>query len=153
MYVFESFPRKPHESLVNRSIRTLLPELRAFLFVKTGLLQHWNLAATKADAVVREVEEQASSVLDWVANAVAGEAAEPLLSWEVRVEELRASVQIEEEKARNRNDRQKNIEMRLCGSLLDLATHLARRTRLNLALEAGGEEAVGGWLIGTIVTK
>src|SRR5271156_565590 len=58
MYAFESFPKKPQESLVNCSIRMLSPELRAFLFVKTGLLQHGNLAAPEPDALVREVEEQ-----------------------------------------------------------------------------------------------
>jgi multidrug resistance protein MdtO len=58
MYAFESFPKKPNESLVNRSIRTLSPELRAFLFVKTGLLQHRNLAAAEPDALVREVEDK-----------------------------------------------------------------------------------------------
>ena len=47
LYAFESFPKKPHESLVNRSIRTLLPELRAFLLVKTGLLQHRTLAQAR----------------------------------------------------------------------------------------------------------
>src|SRR5271168_2184722 len=70
MYAFESFPKKPRESLVNRSIRTLSPELRAFLFVKTGLLQHRNLTADEPDALIREVEEQASSVLRSLANAI-----------------------------------------------------------------------------------
>jgi len=35
--------------------------------------------------------------------------------------------------------------------LLGLASYLEWRTRLTLALEAGGEEAVGNWPIGTIV--
>src|ERR1700722_4466326 len=151
MYAFESFPKKPNESLVNRSIRTLSPELRAFLFVKTGLLQHRNLAGAEPDALVQEVEEQASSVLRGLANAIEDEAAEQLSSWNVRAEELRARVQIEEEKSTDGKDRQKNIEMRLCGSLLSLASHLEWRTRLNFALEAGDQKMVGNWPIGTIV--
>jgi multidrug resistance protein MdtO len=150
MYAFESFPKKPHESLVNRSIRTLTPELRAFLFVKTGLLQHRNLADAEPDALVREVEEQASTVLRGLANAIEGETAQPLTSWNLHAVELRARVQIEEEKSRNEKDRNKHIEMRLCGSLLGLASYLEWRTRLNIALEAGDQEAVRNWPIGTI---
>jgi multidrug resistance protein MdtO len=151
MYAFEPFPKKPRESLVNRSVRTLSPELRAFLFVKTGLLQHRNLAASEPEALVREVEEQASSVLRGLANAIEGETVEQLSSPTVHAAELRIRVQIEEEKSRDGKDRQKHIEMRLCGSLLGLTSHLEWRTRLNLALEAGGEEAVGSRPIGTIV--
>jgi multidrug resistance protein MdtO len=40
MYPFEPFPKKPRESPVNRSIRTLLPELRAIVLVKTRLRRH-----------------------------------------------------------------------------------------------------------------
>jgi multidrug resistance protein MdtO len=151
MYAFESFPKKPNENLVNRSIRTLSPELRAFLFVKTGLLQHRNLTAKEPDALVREVEEQASGVLRSLANAIEGEEAEQLSSWNLHAEELRARVQIEEEKTMYVEDRQKNIEMRLCGSLLSLASHLEWRARSNFALEGGDQEVVGNWPIGTIV--
>ena len=67
MYAFESFPKKPRESLVNRSIRTLLPELRAFLLVKTGLVQHRSLAGAKMEEVlIREVEEMPPvCFMDW----------------------------------------------------------------------------------------
>ena len=150
MYAFESFPKQPYESLVNRSIRTLSPELRAFLFVKTGLLQHRNLTAEEPDALVREVEEQGSSVLRSLANAIEWEEAKHLSSWNLHAEELRARVQIEEEKSMYAEDRQKNIEMRLCGSLLSLASHLEWRARLNFALEAGNQEVVENWPIGTI---
>ncbi len=151
MYTFEAFPKKPYESLVNRSIRTLSPELRAFLFVKTGLLQHRNLTADERDALVREVEDHASSVLRSLANAIEREEAEQLLSWNLHAQELRARVQIEEEKSMNVEDRQKNIEMRLCGSLLNLASHLEWRARSNFAFEARDQEPVGDWSIGTIV--
>jgi multidrug resistance protein MdtO len=151
MYAFESFPKKRHESLVKRSIRTLSPELRAFLFVKTGLLQHMNQAAAEPDALVREVEEQASSVLRGLANAIEWEAPEQLSLRNEDAEELRARVFIEEEKSRDGKDRWKQIEMRLCASLLGIASHLEWRARLNCALETGVEEAVGDWPIGKIV--
>jgi len=148
MYAFESFPKKRHESLVNRSIRTLGPELRAFLLVKTGLLQHISVAAAKPDTLVQEVEEQASNVLLGLANAIEGDAPTPRSE---DAEVLRARVLIEEEKSREGNDRQKNIEMRLCASLLEIASHLEWRVRLNLALEAGDEEVAGNWPFGPVV--
>jgi multidrug resistance protein MdtO len=152
MYAFESFPKKSYESLVNRSIRTLSPELRAFLLVKTGLLQHRNLVAAEPDVLVRAVEEQASGVLRRLANAIGGETAKQLSSWDLHAVGLRARVQIEEERSRDEKDRQKHIEMRLCGSLLSLASYLEWRTRLNLALEAG-DEAVVGHIPGIIPTE
>ena len=151
MYAFESFPKRPQESLVNSSIRTLGPELRAFLFVKTGLLQHTNLAAVEPDALVREVEEQASRVLRGLANAIESEAPQQLSPRNEDTEELRTRVFVEEEKSRAGEDRQKYIEMRLCASLLEIASHLQWRARLNLALEAGDEEAAGDWPVGKIV--
>jgi multidrug resistance protein MdtO len=150
MYAFESFPKKRQESLVNRNIRTLLPELRAFLFVKTGLLQHINLAAAEPDALVREVQEQASSVLRGLANAIEREAPEQLSLRNKDAEGLRTRVFIEGEKSRDGNDRRKHIEMRLCASVLEIASHLEWRVRLNCALETGVEEAVGDWPIGKI---
>jgi multidrug resistance protein MdtO len=150
MYAFEPFPRKSDESLVNRSIRTLSPELRSFLFVKTGLLQHRNLTAADPDALIQKVEEQASSVLLGLANAIETQSAEQVSSWNSRAEELRARVQIEEEKLKYRKDRQKYIEIRLCGSLLGLTYHLERRARLNFALEAGDEAEFENWSVGTI---
>lgn len=143
MYAFESFPKKPHESLVNRSIRTLLPELRTFLLVKTGLLQHRSLAVDEVEEVlIHEVEERSSSVLYGLANAIEGESPEQLLPWNAHAEELRAKVSIEEEKSRDGKDLQKHIEMRLCVSLLEVASDLERRARLNFALETGLANAI-----------
>ena len=67
LYAFESFPKKPRESLVNRSIRTLLPELRAFLLVKTGLLQHRSLAVAKTEELLFRKSRRAPPVcfMDW----------------------------------------------------------------------------------------
>lgn len=149
MYSFESFPKRPQESLVNRSIRTLKPELRAFLFVKTGLLQQRNLTGKKPDALTREVEDQISSALLGIANAIGAEAAEQLSSSNVHGEELRARVRVEQEKSTDVKDRPKHIEMRLCASLLEIASHLEWRARLNFAQEASDGEAVGDWPVGT----
>jgi multidrug resistance protein MdtO len=150
LYAFESFPKKPQESLVNRSIRTLKPELRAFLFVKTGLLQHINMSGVEPSAFISEVEKRASSVLLQLANAIEAEEVEQLSSSDVRTEELRAKVSKEELRSRDGKDRQKIIEMRLCGALLDLASHLQWRARLNFAAEAEDRGAAGNWPIGTI---
>jgi multidrug resistance protein MdtO len=151
LYAFESFPKKPYESLVNRSIRTLLPEVRAFLLVKTGLLQQRNLAAGEVDrALIQEVEERASSVLHGLANAIEGESPEMFTSWDVCAGELRARVSIEEAKSRDANDLPKYTEMRLCASLLDVACDLGRRARANFALDTGVPDAVDNWSVGRI---
>jgi multidrug resistance protein MdtO len=151
LYAFESFPKKSHESLVNRSIRTLLPELRAFLLLKTGLLQDRSLAVAEVEEVlVQEVEERASSVLHGLANAIEGESPEQLSSWNVRAEELRATVSREEEKSRDSQDLQNYTEMRLCASLLDVASDLERRARLNFVLETGVAKVSNNWSAGTI---
>ena len=138
LYTFEPFPKTRPESLVNRSIGTLLPELRAFLLLKTGLLQHRSLAVAEVEEVlVQEVEERASSVLNGVADAIERESPEQLSSRNARTEELRAKVSIEEAKSREAKNRRKHTEMRLCAALLDVASDLERRARLNFVLETG----------------
>ena len=146
LYAFESFPKKPLESLVNQSIRTLVPELRAFLLVKTGLLQQRSLmVAETEEALTQEVEDSASSVLYELANAIEAESSEQLRSWSVRVEELRAKVSIEEAKSREEKNLPKHTQMRLCASLLDLASDLERRARLNFAPESGVAKGMDNW--------
>jgi multidrug resistance protein MdtO len=151
LYAFESFPKKPHESLVNRSIRTLLPELRAFLLVKTGLLQHRSLATEKMEEMlIQDVDESASSALHRLANAIEKESAEELSSWNAHTDEVREKVSIEGEKVKGEKDQQWYTEMRLCISLLDLASDLERRARLNFTLDPDVGNAIGNWPVDAI---
>jgi multidrug resistance protein MdtO len=151
LYAFEPFPKTRPESLVNRSIGTLLPELRAILLLKTGLLQHRSLAAAEGEEVlVQEVEERASSVLNGVAGAIEGESLEQLSSQNARTVELRAKVSIEEAKSRDVKSLPKHTEMRLCASLLDVASDLERRARLNFVLETGVATGIDKWSVGTL---
>jgi multidrug resistance protein MdtO len=83
------------------------------------------------------VEDEGSSVLLALANAIETESLEQLLPWNAHDEELRARVRIEEEKSKHQNNRERYLEMQLCGSLLNLTYHLQRRARLNFALAAG----------------
>jgi multidrug resistance protein MdtO len=154
MYAFESFPKKPRESLVNRSIRTLLPELRAFLLVKTGLVQHRSLAVAKMeDKFIHEVEESASSVLHGLANAIERESPGELSSWNAHTEEVRAKVSLDAEKLKDGKDQQRYTEMRLCMSLLDLASGLERRARLNFTLDTGVGNAIETRSVGAILSR
>jgi multidrug resistance protein MdtO len=149
LYAFEPFPKTRPESLVNRSIGTLLPELRAFLLLKTGLLQHRSLPVTEVDEVlVQEVEKGACSVLNGVADAIEAESPEPLSSQNARIEELRAKVSIEEAKSRAAKNLAKHTEMRLCASLLDVVSDLERRARLNFVLNTGVENVIDKWSVG-----
>jgi multidrug resistance protein MdtO len=136
LYPFESFPKKPHESLANRSTRTLLSELRAFLLVKTGLLQHRTLATEKMEEMlIHDVDESASSALHRLANAIENESDEELSSWNSHIDEVRERVSIEGEKVKDEKDQERYTEVRLCISLLDLASDLERRARLNFTLD------------------
>jgi multidrug resistance protein MdtO len=152
IYAFEGFPKKSHENLVNRSIRTLLPELRAFLLVKMGVIQHRNLAVSKMkEDLIREVEERVSSMLYGLANAIEEESREQLSPSNVQTEELRMKLSMEEEKSRDGKDQQIHTEIRSCASLLDVASNLERRARLNFALEINTSNLDGNWPVGTVV--
>ena len=108
---------------MNRSIGTLLPGLRAFLLLKTGLLQHRSLAAGGiAEVLVQEVENEAAIVLNGVADAIEAESPEPLVSRNARIEELGARVSIEDTTSREAKNLLKHTEMRLCASLLDVVS-------------------------------
>ena len=151
LYAFESFPKKPQESLVNRSIRTLLPELRAFLLVKTGLLQQRTLAVAEVEqGLIQEIEDRASGVLHALANAIESEAPDQLSSWNACIEYLRARASTEEGNLKDQKDLQKYTELRLSVSLLDVAFDLLRRAQSNFALEAGTANAVENSFVGTI---
>ena len=151
-YDFESFPKKPNESLVNRSIRTLLPGLRAFLLVKTGLLQHRDLFVVVGDEVLtQEVEEVASGALGQLADAIERESPEVLSSWDGRTRELRASVSAKEARAQDTKNLPAYTQIRLCASLLDIASDLERRARLNFVLENDVVKENDKWSAGTLV--
>jgi len=89
-------------------------------------------------------------VLRELANAIEGELREQLTSWDAHSEELRAKISIEEQKARDGKDLQKHTEIRLCASLLDVASDLERRARLNFVLETSNANVDGNWHVGTI---
>jgi multidrug resistance protein MdtO len=151
MYAFESFPKRSHESLVNRSIRTLLPDLRAFLIVKTGLLQHRNLAIGSTGAVlVQEVEDRGADVLRGLANAIERETPGRFPFRNAYAEELRMMVMAEGRRPQDGIHLQKYTEMRLCLSLLDLASDLERRARSNFSPTNGTANAFGDSSIGTV---
>jgi len=154
LYAFESFPKQPQGSLVNRSILTLVPELRAFLLVKTGLLQQRNLAVVKVeDGLIQEVEEKASSVLHGLANAIEEESVEKISSWNARSEDVRTTVSIEEGRLKEGKDQQRYTEIRLCASLLDLASDLERRARWNFTHDAGVGDPINDWSVAAIPSR
>ena len=93
----------------------------------------------------------ASSVLHGLANAIETESTEPLSSCRSpRIEELHAKVLMEEAKSRDAKDLLKHAEMRLCASLLHLASGLERRTRSNFALQSSTAKGIEIWSVRTI---
>jgi multidrug resistance protein MdtO len=150
-YAFESFPKKPHESLVNRTIQTLLPEVRALLLIKTGLLQQRQLNPNKpVELLIQDVEVRTSDMLLGLANAIEVESPDQLSAWSLADEELRARVSLEETTARDSRNLSTLTEMRLCASLLDLASDLERQARASFLVENGSGDRIGDWTVGTI---
>ena len=150
MYAFESFPKKPRESLVNRSIRTLLPELRAFLLVKTGLLQHRSLAARTEDrGAYSGGRRESLQCASWIGECNRKRSHLKNSSpWNARIEEVRARSINRRRQLRDAKDQQKHTEMRLCASLLDLVSKLERRARLNFVQEAEVAKGIDKWSVG-----
>jgi hypothetical protein len=82
-----------------------------------------------------------------LADAIEGESPERLTSWNLCADELRAKICVEEAKSRDGTSPHRYVEMRLCVSLLDLASDLERRARANFAQEAGNSSV--GTIAGT----
>lgn len=97
------------------------------------------------------MEHRGASVLHRLANAIEREAPEQLGSPDAHAEELYVRVIIEEERSReDRKDLERYTETQLCASLLNLASDIERRARLNFTLESDVEKLVGNLSTGTI---
>jgi multidrug resistance protein MdtO len=100
---------------------------------------------------IQEVDEQTSRALQRVANAIEKDSAEELSSWDDRAEEIRKKISIEGDRFKDGANREIYTEMRLCASLLDLASDLEQRARSTFSLDADIEKATRHWSIGAIV--
>ena len=87
--------------------------------------------------MLRDVETMTSGVLRGLADVIEGEAQAALQLRDTRADELRARVIVEEERSRALSDPEKETEMRLCLSLVDLALDLEHCVRSNFVPDSG----------------
>lgn len=133
-YVFESYPKTREEVVFDQFVRTSLPQVRTLLLLKTGLLQHWllNGVVEPENAIVQEVQNRSSEIMFGLARVLEGLFLESDATLASRDEELAHLMRAETASAQRDADRGRMMEMRLCSSLLDLATHIREGVRLNL---------------------
>jgi multidrug resistance protein MdtO len=132
-YVFESYPKTREEAVLDRFVRTSLPQVRAFLLVKTGLLQHrfFNESRQEND-LVPEIQERSSEIMFCLTKSIEQLSLQPQSMPVARDEELARLVRGEIARGQQSINRSLITEMRLCSSLLDLAVHVREGVRLNL---------------------
>lgn len=125
LYAFESFPKTKEADFLNDFVSTLLPELRASLLVKTGILQHRLFAQTEENGgLVAEVQERSSELLQSVAYMIERSSIEPVSMWPTRDQELYALIGSRIREGQRSGQEHLVTEMRLCSSLLNLLLHV-----------------------------
>jgi len=134
LYAFESFPKTREEIFLNGFVSALLPQLRAFVLVKTGLIQHRLLVGPEEEnGLIREVLRRSSAILLSLAHSVERYSLEPINAFLVDDdEELYSLVKAELVQKQAIGQRESITEMRLCRSLLDLALHVRAGVRSQL---------------------
>jgi multidrug resistance protein MdtO len=132
-YVFESYPKTREETVLDQFVTTSLPQVRAFLLVKTGLLQHRIVSNSQQESeLVREVQRRSSHIVFGLATAIEKLSFEPEEKPFSSGDDLWRRVKSEMTRGRESGEGELVTEMRLCSSLLDLAVHLHEGVRSSL---------------------
>jgi multidrug resistance protein MdtO len=124
--IFEALPRRAQDEATLKHTRDLLPQLRAVLLLKTGLLHHRLTAcqSPKSD-VVTDVEQRCSELLLDTARLVGGRVLERLGGSRANDGELHLRLHTAEEHARASGSRVDLTELQLCSSLFNVVRHVA----------------------------
>jgi multidrug resistance protein MdtO len=132
-YVFESYPKTREEVVIDQFVRTSLPQVRTLLLLKTGLLQHRLInGMAPENAIVQEVQDRSSEIMFGFTEALGRLSLESQATLISRDGELARLVKAEIALAQGNMDTERMMEMKLCFSLLDLATHVRDGVQLNL---------------------
>lgn len=126
--IFEPYTKRTDESSLAECVNTLQPQLRSFLLVKAGLLEHRLMAAPSPyDALADQVQQRSSAMLNQAANVIESPGSVPL-SESPQTIALAESVREALHDAQIANDPALLTQLRLCASILDLAHHIQRDT-------------------------
>lgn len=133
--VFEPFPRTEEEIYIDRCVKTLMPQLRAFLLLKAGFLHYQSIAARNDQSdIALEVQHQVSATIDSIVQTVR-EYGQRRASLDTEAERLLLSrIRREIENPAVESQPDKAMVLRLSLSLLNLAYSL----RLNIPYASNG---------------
>ncbi|AEU34596.1 FUSC family protein [Granulicella mallensis] len=123
--VFESFPKSRHETFMTHCVESFLPQLRAYLLVKAGLLQYGTTNGSQQYAeLVDEVKHRTSALLLGAAQTIEQYPEASVGTIDPGDRRLLHSVKQATREAQGSGQESSATGLRLSSSLLDLALHV-----------------------------
>jgi multidrug resistance protein MdtO len=122
--VFEAFPKSQYESFMAHCIESFLPQLRAYLLVKAGLLQHSMMNGVQQHMeLLDDVKHRSSALLLGAAQAI--EQYPEASARTIGPEDRQLLISMKKATCEALGGQENSaIELRLSSSLLDLALHV-----------------------------
>ncbi|HTF67505.1 MAG TPA: hypothetical protein VK638_32975, partial [Edaphobacter sp.] len=131
--VFEAFPKNQHESFMAHCIESFIPQLRAYLLVKTGLLQYRTTDGSPRHAeLVDDVNRRSSEILLGAAQAIERYPGAFVGTIDPGDKRLLHSMKQATREAQGGGGGSSATGLRLYSSLLDLALHV--QTQLHVPI-------------------
>jgi multidrug resistance protein MdtO len=122
---FEAFPKAPpDEQLLDRA-KDYLPQLRAALLIRTGLIHHQGSSSSQCQPdLIVQVQQRSSLLLEEIARQVESNSFAPFESLDPADRSLQNRLKMGAELARQGEVDCDLTELRLCSSLLNVVYHL-----------------------------
>jgi multidrug resistance protein MdtO len=123
--IFEGFPKALPDEILLQHTRDYLPQLRAALFLKAGLIQHRLVSGNQCQReVVIEVQERCSELLHIAAAQVDAESLDLRVPQSSADREIHTRLQSDTELVREGALEYDITELRLCSSLFSVVHHV-----------------------------
>ncbi len=123
--VFESFPKSRHEAFMAHCVEAFLPQLRAYLLVKAGLLQHNTMSgAQQHTELVDDVKRRSSVILLGAAQTIEQYPKASIGTLDPGDKQLLHAMKQVTREAHGDGEGSSATGLRLSSSLLDLALHV-----------------------------
>ena len=123
--IFESFPKNRHEAFMAHCVESFLPQLRAYLLVKSGLLQHGKTNTPQQYAeLVDDVKHRSSEILLEAAQTIERYPEGSVRNIDSKDRQLLNSMKQATRETQTSDQGSSLTGLRLSSSLLDLALHV-----------------------------
>ncbi|GGG72235.1 FUSC family protein [Edaphobacter dinghuensis] len=123
--IFEAFPKAPTDELLLQCARDYLPQLRATLLIKAGLIHHQTITECPCESEIAvQVQQRCTELLRTIAFHVETDSP-PLLIPLTLDQQLKERLHSDTERVRKGQLECDQIELRLCSSLFNVVHHLA----------------------------